>query len=159
MWTKRKIIWSLKSEKVYTPKTKPVRQLSQNLQALLTDSLPLPWLQSSQCLPLLLPHHPPALFLGAFQQFSDWTMWIQINERSNNTLFLFFIKIILPTDQKLMGSNIWDQSIRKQEEDKSNKSSFSQSLPSKRLTLCLTYIFCPLKKRTKPKKLSGNQNY
>lgn len=81
--TKRKIIWSLKSEKAYTPKTKPVRQLSQNLQTLLTDSLHLPWLQSSQC-------HQPALFLGAFQQFSDRIMWIQINERSNNTLFLFF---------------------------------------------------------------------
>lgn len=125
-----------------------------------------PYLFPGSSLPLLLPlpplaspSPPPALFLGAFQHFSDWIMWIQINERSNNTLFLFFIKIILPTDQKLMGSNIWDQPIRKQEEDKSNKSSFSQSLPSKRLTLCLTYIFCPLKKRTKPKKLSGNQNY
>lgn len=59
----------------------------------------------------------------------------------------------MSTDQKLMGSNIWDQPTGKQEEDKSNKSSFSQSLPSERLPLCLTYIFCLLKRSAKPKKL------
>lgn len=60
--------------------------------------------------------------------------------RGQTTLFL---RIILPTDQKLrMRSNIWDYPIRKQEEDKSNKRSFSQSLPSKMLTLSLNlHIF------------------
>lgn len=78
-----------------------------------------------------VPFSPPCYpSVVAFWESSESALW---NKRVNLT-FIFFREL---TDQELrVESNIWKLPVRKQEE-KRNKISFSQSLPSKMLTLSL----------------------